>query len=522
MLRSVNARNIPAFMWWAVLLALVVPLTKTATKNGKTQPNDKPVTSSYDFGPVRAFIFQKMQSEQLPSVAVAVAKHGKIIWEEGFGWANREKMIPATANTMFSLASISKPITATGLMKLVEQGKIELDKPINDYLGFAKLTGLAGDPSGATVRRVMSHTSGLPLHYHFYYENSGEAKPPMDQTIARYGILVNPPGQVFQYSNLGYGLIDYVIERISRRTYADYMRREVFLPLGMTHTSVGIDPSLEEYAATRYDSEQQPIPFYDTDHPGASAIYCSAHDLVRFGMYHLKDHLADQEQILKDDTITTMQEPAILPTMAVGVYGLGWGVDRDKDRILKISHSGGMPGASTILNIFPTEDVAVVALTNTNNEVVLEIADRIAAAVIPKYSETLEAKSKKDEKSESFIPPAQLIGQWSGTIKTWEGTIPIWLTFKVDGDIHIKIGDELETVLNEVRFRDEHLTGRFAGTIPTKDASRHSHLVLLNVRLREEKLSGQVSAKTWEEPNYFALTSYVEVKKNPSVTSDTK
>ena len=179
---------------------------------------------------VRAFIRQMMEEHAVPSIAVAVAKGGEIIWEEGFGWADRERMIEATPHTMYSLASISKPITATGLMKLVERGVVQLDRPIDDYLGAGKLTGLAGQARDATVRRVLSHTAGLPLHYQFFYENASYGRPPMDQTIGRYGILAIPPGEAFQYSNLGYGIIDHVIARASRKSYPEYMRAEVFLP----------------------------------------------------------------------------------------------------------------------------------------------------------------------------------------------------------------------------------------------------------------------------------------------------
>ena len=92
-----------------------------------------------NFDGIRAFIRKQLVETQMPSIAVAVARDGKILWEEGFGWADREKRIAATEHTMYSLASISKPITATGLMVLAGAGKIELDRPINEYLGNAKL-----------------------------------------------------------------------------------------------------------------------------------------------------------------------------------------------------------------------------------------------------------------------------------------------------------------------------------------------------------------------------------------------
>src|ERR1700733_13074436 len=123
------------------------------------------------FDRVRALIRQRIVDGSAPSISVAVAQHGKIIWEEGFGWANREERIPATENTMYSLASISKTMTATGLMTLVQAGKIDLDKPINDYLGDAKVAARIGDANDATVRRVANHSSGLPFHYQFFYSN---------------------------------------------------------------------------------------------------------------------------------------------------------------------------------------------------------------------------------------------------------------------------------------------------------------------------------------------------------------
>lgn len=97
-------------------------------------------------------------------MALAVARDGKILWEEGFGLADREKNISATEHTVYALASISKALTATGLMILVERGLIDMNSPINDYLGEAKLQARVGDAAKATVRRVTCHTSGLPLH----------------------------------------------------------------------------------------------------------------------------------------------------------------------------------------------------------------------------------------------------------------------------------------------------------------------------------------------------------------------
>src|SRR6476646_5398377 len=96
------------------------------------------------FDSVRDFIRRQLVETGAPSIAVAVARDGKILWEEGFGWADREKRIAASEHTLYSLASISKPITATGLMTLVQAGKVDLDRPVNDYLGDARLRARVG------------------------------------------------------------------------------------------------------------------------------------------------------------------------------------------------------------------------------------------------------------------------------------------------------------------------------------------------------------------------------------------
>jgi len=461
---------------------------------------------------VRDTIRAVMARTDVPSVSVAVARGGRIVWEEAFGWADREKMLRATPNTMYSLASISKPFTATALMTLVERGKIDLDHPANEYLGNGKLTGLAGDANGATVRRVMSHTAGLPLHYRFYYADESYPVLSMDEAIARYGVLVTAPGAVYEYSNLGYGIIDHIIERVAGVDYGDYMRTSVFAPLGLTHTSVGIGTGLEAFVAQRYDAKQRPIAFYDFDHRGGSAVYASAHDLVRFGMFHLKDHLADQRPVLKDETLDLMHR-AVAPAN----YGLGWIlVEREGQRI--VYHTGGMPGVQTILALYPAEDVAVVVLTNTVADVG-RISREIERVTLPRYAEVrrradAEARQKAQAASaKTFVAPAELVGEWTGTLRTWERSIPMALTVQPDGDVHVRLEGGLEALVNGARWDDDNLTGRFAGTIPTSDASRWPHYVELSLRLRQGALTGMASAVTTSERVYFALSSYVSLTR---------
>ena len=133
----------------------------------------------------------------------------------------------------------------------------------------------------------------------------------MDETIRRYGNLVTVPGERYQYSNLGYGLLGYVISRVSGKSYADFMREEVFVQLGMDRTSVHVGHGLEDGQAVNYTSDGLVVPPYHSDSPGASAIISSAHDLIRFAMFPSPKRLTDQRAIITEASIDKMQRKQV-------------------------------------------------------------------------------------------------------------------------------------------------------------------------------------------------------------------
>lgn len=498
----------------ALLATFAVATPRQATAQTALHASVHPAARADQFDSARAIIRRAIDGG-LPSLAVAVAKDGRIIWEEGFGVADRERNIAAGPNTMYSLASISKPFTATAIMKLVEQGKIQLDRPVNDYLGAARLTGLAGDASRVSVRQVMSHTAGLPLHWQFFYSNADYRRPEMDSTIARYGIVVYPPGTVYHYSNLGYGILDYIVSRTSGRSYADYMRDEIFKPLGLTQTSVDIAPGLERQVAQRYDATLRPIPFYTFDHPGGSAVYSSAHDLVRFGMFHLKNRLPGQQRILADSTINAMQR--IQTPDTTNGYALGWLVTRDDNGYRKVSHTGGMPGVNTVLNLYPSENLVVVALANQSGATPFRVADEIAATVLPRYAAERAARRARQaggpSASTPAFPPADLAGAWAGTMRTYDGQVPIAVLFQPDGDVHVTLDNQLKTLLSGASYNNGVFAGQFTGVIPTDDQRRFANTVRLDLRLRDSVLRGQASAISPNGGYHYALSSYVELRR---------
>ena len=473
---------------------------------GATAPNPAALDS------LRNRIRRMVDEAKLPSLALAVAHDGRIVWEEGFGYADLERRRPATPSTVYSIASVSKPMTATGLLRLVDQRKVSLDRPANDYLGEGKLTGLAGDASGATVRRVLSHSAGLPLHYRFFYEGGRVARPTMTEAIARYAVIVYPPGKVYNYSNLDYGVIETIIARTSGQSFEDFMRDQVFLPLGMTTTSIGTGRGLAD-AAVRYAAGGAAIPYYDFDHRGASAVWTSARELARFAMAHL----GHGPTVLRDTTRRLMQQVAT-PGDATQGYGLGWDIGTELGT-RAVSHHGQMPGVGATLKLYPEHDLAIAVLTNTSSGVPRDVALALAEAWLPRPdTSATAAKAAGAAPAASPLQPA-LQGEWSGTVRTYDGArTPLDLVIRGD-DVQVRLGggDAPWTLLEATRFIDgiQVLWGAFEGAIPSEEARRFPHDILLSLWFDGTRLVGGVTAVTKDEPRTGAMSSYAELTRKP-------
>ena len=468
------------------------------------------------FDPIRKLAEEKMKKEGLPSLAVAVSQNGKIIWEEAWGTADIENQAPATPQTMYSLASTTKPITATALMILVERGLVDLDKPANLYLGEGKLSGYR--PEEATVRRLLTHTAGLSLHWNLIFADEAYNRPDMDETIRRYGILVAPPGEGFSYSNLGYGVIERIIERMGKKSYADFLKSEVFAPLGMTRSAVLLEPGPKADVAQRYTQQQKPFPFFDFDHRGASAVYASAHDLVRFGMFHLGHRLPDQKAILSSGRIAAMQRERD-PKVPEGTVALGW-ASYTNSGIRFVSHSGGMFGVGARLTLLPEKNVACVVLTNAASGMqgtdLWEIEWEILKAVVSGFPEVPERPAPPAAPA-GFEPPDTLIGVWEGKVRTDSGDLPTKLTVKNEGTVRLELAGQESAVLTRptplgsLRYRDGVLIAPFMAGLKTTDTARAPHILLLGVKLRGDRLDGSLSAVAMNQR--FCYSHWIDLSR---------
>lgn len=461
-----------------------------------------PASSADRFSGVREYIRTELVQRSIPSVVVAVAQDGKIVWEEGFGWADRERRIPATAHTLYSLASISKPITATGLMTLVQAGQIDLDRPANDYLGSAKLQVRIGNASDVTVRRLANHTSGLPTYHRFFYVDEPYVCPPMEETISHYGNVLYPPGSRIEYSNLAYGVLGHIIARTSGMSYAEFMRRDVFIPLGMTRTSVDVGPGMEAHVAVRYGTDGVPLPFYGSDTPGAAAVFSSAHDLIRFGLFHLQAHLPDQKPILNDASIEAMQRRTSNGRDRGGAeYGFGVGfMVSHKNQYKLVSHGGGMSGVTTQLYLIPEQGIAIAALSNIQwGSAPFDVADRIAAAVLPNWP-VEPPVSRPAPTPAPYVTPPELAGTWRGILATYQGDIPLELKFAPGGEVHAQLGEQLVALVNDPSFdaRRRRFYGRFAARIGTPDTERFAYLIDISLDVNANTLTGLAQTAYWQ------------------------
>ena len=239
-------------------------------------------------------------------------------------------------------------------------------------------------------------------------------------------------------------------------------------------------------------------------------MYSSAHDLVRFGMFHLKQRLPEQRAILTAGSLDEMRRP-----VAPANYGLGLRLTADDMGSPRFGHGGGMPGVQTVLALYPNENVAIAILTNARSPVHPEyLVKEIMATLSPRFADSLRARQGRARPvPPAFVVPAGLLGEWRGTLQTWQQTLPMRLVAQPNGDIFIWVGDQPRAVLNELAFVDGRLNGRFAGSIPTDDAKRWPHDLRVDLVLGNGTLAGEVNAISSTVREFWSLGSYVELRK---------
>jgi CubicO group peptidase (beta-lactamase class C family) len=237
---QMNARaNRREVMQW-MLSASFGSLVAAKLSAGTTVFHDE--ADKVNFEPVRSRIQQAIARGDATAVAVAVVNGGRIVWEEGFGWANQEAALKATPHTPFSMASITKPFTATTIMTLVDEGKLSLDEPANKFLAGCKLVGTDRKAEAVSVRLLGAHASGLPGIFESYEANEARLVPSPDTLLQAYGGLAYPPAACYEYSNLGFAALNVIALALTQTELGALMHRRVLAPLGLNDSFSAVIP----------------------------------------------------------------------------------------------------------------------------------------------------------------------------------------------------------------------------------------------------------------------------------------
>jgi CubicO group peptidase (beta-lactamase class C family) len=322
--------------------------------------------SGLDASEFRALLDEKMPAwladNLTPGAAVALVKDGKTAWIAGYGLADVESDRRVTADTAFNIGSISKTVAAWGVMKLVEDERIDLDAPIERYLTRWHLPESEFDLDSVTMRRLLSHTAGLRLHGYPGFLPTEEL-PSVEQSLS--GATNGPgdvrvimqPGSKWQYSGGGFTIAQLIVEEVTGENFAAFMEQEIFKPLGMTNSYYGWPERISRIAATPYDEMAQSIPGPRFTALAAAGLQTTASDMAKFVEASL------QPKVLKEETVRLMQQPA---NDASPNYGLGYGVNRVGPNITVVGHGGSNAGWVADLGMIPASGDGLVVLTNAS------------------------------------------------------------------------------------------------------------------------------------------------------------
>jgi CubicO group peptidase (beta-lactamase class C family) len=497
------------------LFPVVISLLVSACNN---EPVDNTVITNGNFKIIIDSITNNINRKIIPSFSVAVSQKGKVIWMQSFGWADKENNIKATPETPYALGSLSKSITSTALMVLAEKGLVRLSDPVDPYLGKAKLTYYRGKPGQLTVNQLTNMMAGIPHQYEYYYTAEGKAKLSMEEQIQHYGIVVFPPGQVFNYSNFSPAVAEQIIKNSSRQEFPQFMQQKVFGPLKMKNASITLNGFAGIRVAKGYDDQGKLLEESEFYPRGGAGYFASVADLLVFGMFHLKDPLADIQPILSHESIDQLHKSNELPGYNP-FYSNGWGVLKIGENHTSLLSNGAIDGTASSLLLLPEQDIAIACLTNASmgNDYTDQIAFRIANTLVPGYFDELKLFIEANAPAFSdrpFLTKDSLIGIWNGMIMTYQDSIPVKLVFNKNGQVLVQIRDQFETLMNNMTVNNGLIRGQSYGNISLPETAGIPHYLEFVLKHQKNEIYGCVSAQSFHTKRpYFLIPAYIELKK---------
>jgi CubicO group peptidase (beta-lactamase class C family) len=324
---------------------------------------------------IEAFVEQEMAEQGIPGVSIGIVKDGEVAYVKGFGVADVDSGEPITSQSLFHLASVSKTAVATALLQLVEQGKVDLDDPVVDYLPYFELADERF--SQITIRQMLSHTSGMGDVADYEWDN-----PVFDDAAAERYVhslsnetLLAAPGEGFHYSSMAFDVLGDLIAKVSGQPFEEYVQEHIFTPLGMENTTFLFEeanpglltsPHVLDEEGNVIVSEVFP---YNRMHAPSSTLHSNAEDMARYALAHINRGELDGVRILETESYdelwsnvaSTGWEEWMGPIMAD--YGLGWTVGSLGGHDI-LSHGGADVGYNARLLIAPSESVGLIVMSN--------------------------------------------------------------------------------------------------------------------------------------------------------------
>ena len=322
------------------------------------------------FNEVERFLVKKFEEKQVPGFSASVVSSRDIVWSKGFGYSNLEEGVPATIETVYRVASVSKPVIATGLLQWMDRGLFHLDDPVNSLLKDVKVqTDFEEQP---TIRNLLSHTSGLPVHVDPICFDLSETIS-LEEMIRESAITVRPPNQEIVYSNTAFNIIGYLVGLFAGKPYPECVREGLFEPLEMYSSDFEQTSHIRGLMAQPYSRKKDgPIeavtPWYGGSIPEkpCGSLFSTAIDLGHFLISQMNGGIYKDRRILKEETVEEMHRLQSCAGSSRSGYALAWKRTWHHGTLM-LSHTGGNLGWTAHVAFYPELKTGMVILCNLND-----------------------------------------------------------------------------------------------------------------------------------------------------------
>lgn len=309
-----------------------------------------------------------MEDYDIPGANLALVKGGEIVWTKAYGYADIDIGRKMTTKDRIRVQSISKSVTVWGVMRLVEQGEIDLDQPVVKYLKNWDFPETSFSIEKITVRQLLSHTAGMYIGDFMTRYSPEEEIPTLEENLSDEAILINEPGTSFSYSNVGYNVLELLVEEVTGRDFAEYMQQEVLLPLGMLDASFNWSKDFKPPVPNGYNLKGEAIPVYVYSHKASGGLFATVDDIAAFVSAGMQSSSKGQ-QVINTDSMNAIYTPVAedirVYNLVFDAYGFGHYIENLSNSYQAVSHGGQGTGWMTHFHAVPETGDGIVILTNS-------------------------------------------------------------------------------------------------------------------------------------------------------------